>query len=426
MEQRKRRSVIAKARDAWQRGWASVRRQPGRAIVAVVAAVFLVLVVRWLVPDTVDTVTPERREVVETLVTTGRVRSVSRSGIGVATVGTVARVAVDEGDRVSAGQILFTLEDAEQRAAVDEARARLAAAEATLGQVASVELPGAAATLDAAELEASQLRRDAERLQTLYDAGGLTRQELEAALQRAEAAQARLENARARARSMASGGAERRVAEAGVAQARQAVDAALARLELTRARSPAAGTVLIRDVEPGDAVQLGRVLMEIALDGPTELIVFPDERSVAGLREGQPAVASADAFPDKRFDATVMRIAPVVNPQQGTIEVRLSVPDPPSYLLPDMTVSVNVELDRRPAAWTLPLGAVRAPLSDTAWVLVVRDGRAQRARVDVGIRDERYIEVVSGIEEDEPVVVEAEEVEIGARVRARSSRPADR
>jgi len=403
-----------------------VRHHPARALMAVVAVVFLVLVVRWLVPDRVDTVTPERREVVETLVTTGRVRSVSRAGIGVATVGTVARVAVDEGDRVSAGQVLFTLEDAEQRAAVDEARARLAAAEATLSRVASVELPGATATLDAAELEASQLRRDVERLQTLYDAGGLTRQELEAAVQRAAAAQARLENARARARSVAGGGAERRVAEAGIAQARQAVDAALARLELTRARSPAAGTLLIREVEPGDAVQLGRVLMEIALDGPTELIVFPDERSVARLHEGQPAVASADAFPDQRFDATVTRIAPVVNPQQGTIEVRLSVPDPPSYLLPDMTVSVNVELARRPAAWTLPLGVVRAPLSDTAWVLVVRDGRAQRARVDVGIRDERYIEVVSGIDEDEPVVVDAEEVEIGARVRARSSRRADR
>jgi HlyD family secretion protein len=244
---------------------------------------------------------------------------------------------------------------------------------------------------------------------------------LEVAQRGAEAAQARLEGARASAESLAAGGADRRTAEAGVAQARDALDAALARLELTRVRSPTAGTVLIRAVEPGDAVQPGRVLMDIALDGPTELLVSPDERVIARLREGQAAVASADAFPDRRFAATVERIAPVVDPQQGTIEVRLAVPTPPAYLLPDMTVSVNIELERRASAWMLPLDVVRVPTTDSAWVLVVRDGRAVRVPVRVGIRDERFIEVVSGLVPGAQVVAEpAGKVEPGARVRARS------
>src|SRR5690606_31658565 len=109
----------------------------------------------------------------------------------------------------------------------------------------------------------------------------------------AESAQARLESVRASAGSLAAGGADRRVAEAAAAQAREALGAALARLELTQVRAPAAGTMLVRSVEPGDAVQPGRVLMEIALDGPTELLAFPDERAVARLRVGQAAVASA-------------------------------------------------------------------------------------------------------------------------------------
>jgi HlyD family secretion protein len=379
-----------------------------------------VLLVQRFLPDAVATVTLERRAVVETLVTTGRVASVSRSAVGAPLTGTVARVEVEEGDHVSADELLLALEDAEPRAAVAEARARLAAAEAALARVTSVELPSAAAALDAATLEARQLRLDADRLQVLYEAGGLSLHELEMAQQAAEAAQARLEGARTSAKSLARGGADRRAAEAGVAQARQALDAALARLELTRVRAPAAGTVLIRAVEPGDVVQPGQALLQIALDGPTELLVFPDERAVARLRVGQAAVASADAFPDRRFAATVARIAPVVDPQQGTIEVRLAVPKPPAYLLSDMTVSVNIELDRRPSAWTLPLEVVRAPLTDTAWVLVVRDGRAERARVDVGIRDERFIEVISGVAPGEPVVAEpAGKVEPGARVRAR-------
>ena len=182
------------------------------------------------------------------------------------------------------------------------------------------------------------------------------------------------------------------------------VVAARARLEQSRIRAPAAGTVLIREVEPGDVVQPGERLIEIAIDGPTELVAFPDERSVANLREGQPAVASADAYPDDRFEATVARIAPVVDPMQGTIEVRLAVPSAPRYLIPDMTVSVNVELLRRPDARTLPLEVVRAPLTDSAWVLVVRQGRATRTPVEIGVRGNRVLEILSGVEEGEPVV----------------------
>jgi HlyD family secretion protein len=414
------RRIEGRVGAAWHRGVMWVQRNPVRSAATGVGVVLLVLVVRWLVPSTVDTVTLARREAVETLATTGRVQSVSRTGVGASLVGTVARVEVEEGDRVAAGQLLLALEDAEQRAAVEVARARLAVAEAALRRVAGVDLPSATAAREATEQEADQRRRELDRVRVLYEAGGLSRQELEVAQLAAEEAHARLEGARASTRSLAAGGADRRAAEAGVAQARDALDAALARLELTRVRSPTAGTVLIRAVEPGDAVQPGRVLMEIALDGPTELLVSPDERVIARLREGQAAVASADAFPDRRFAATVERIAPVVDPQQGTIEVRLAVPAPPAYLLPDMTVSVNIELERRASAWTLPLGVVRAPTTDSAWVLVVRDGRAVRVPVRVGIRDERFIEVVSGLGPAERVVAEpADKVEPGARVRAR-------
>ena len=395
-----------------------VRAKPLRALLAAAGALTLLLLARWLVPDAVDTVKLERREVVETLVTTGRVRSVSRSGIGVSMPGIVTGVEAREGDRVAGGQLLLTLEDGEARASVEEARARLLGAEAALARVGSVDLPTATAALDAATMEADQLRRDVGRLRTIYEAGGLSLQEMEQAERAAEEAEARLANSRTRAASLGAGGPDRRAAEAEVTRAREALDMASARLDLTQLRAPAAGTVLIRRVEPGDAVQPGRILMEVALDGPTELLIFPDERSVAHLREGQAAIASADAFPDRQFPAAVSWIAPVVDPQQGTIEVRLRVPDPPAYLLADMTVSVNVEVDRRASALTLPLPTVRAPLTDTAWVLVARGGRAERIPVDVGIRDGHSIEVISGIDEDDVVI--ATTMEPGARVRPRS------
>src|SRR5690606_13240356 len=160
VERTEGREIEAREGAAWRRGLARVWRNPGRALAAAAGAALLVLVVWWLVPDAVATVTLQRREVVETLVTTGRVRSASRTEVGAPLVGTVERVEVREGDRVAAGQLLLVLEDAEPRAAAAEARARLAAAEASLGRVTSVDLPSAGAELDATELEARPRRRD--------------------------------------------------------------------------------------------------------------------------------------------------------------------------------------------------------------------------------------------------------------------------
>jgi HlyD family secretion protein len=403
--------------------WAAVRRNPRRAITVSAVIVAALILVLWWIPDGVDTVAAERREVVETLVSTGRVRSVSRTSLGASLVATVDRVLVEEGDNVAAGELVIELDSHELTAAAAEARARVAAAEAALRGVVADDLPGARADLAAAETEARQLARDLERMRAVFDAGGVSRQEVERAERQADDARTRLERARSAAQSLSAGGAGRGTAEAVVVQAREALAAAEARLDLTRVRSPAAGTVLIRNVEPGDAVQPGAVLMEIAVDGPTELIVFPDERSLSALRPGQPAVASADAYPEQTFRATIDRIAPVVDPQQGTVEVRLGVPEPPAYLLPDMTVSVNIELGRRPRAVTLPLDAVRAVSSDTAWVMAVREGRAIRVRVRVGARDQHFVEILAGLQEGERVVADpAADVAPGDRVRARDPR----
>ena len=77
------------------------------------------------------------------------------------------------------------------------------------------------------------------------------------------------------------------------------------------------------------------------------MVLEPDERNLALLRKGQRAVVSAEAYPSQSFDATLGYIAPAVNGERGTIEIRLDVPEPPSYLRPNMTVSVELQIETR-------------------------------------------------------------------------------
>lgn len=355
---------------------------------------------RFLSAPEVQTVAVSRRDIVQTLAIVGRVRPPSRAGLGAAVSGIVAQVPVREGDRVHEGDVVVQLDDRESRAAVLEAQAALAEVIASTRQA-----------VEQAEREAEQARRDLERIRAVRRAGGLTQQQLEQAEQRAADAQSKLESLRAGV----AGGEEGEAAS--VARARAALQAARARLALTRVESPSDGTILTRSVEPGDAVSPGRVLVEMSVDGPVELAVFPGEENLGELQLGAPAVASTDAFPERTFPASVSLIAPGVDPAQGTVEVRLTVPDPPDYLRPEMTVSVNVQTGERSGASVLPDHAVQGLGTSQPWVAVVRGGRLRRQDVEVGLRAGGFVEILSGISSQDPVVSGVAEDDLGNRVR---------
>jgi len=159
----------------------------------------------------------------------------------------------------------------------------------------------------------------------------------------------------------------------------------------------------------------------LALDGPTELVVFPSEENLGQLHVGAPATASADAYPDSTFQARVSLVAPSVDPSQGTVEVRLAVDRPPRYLRPEMTVSVNIEAGKRDQASVLPESVVRGLGTDSPWVAVVRDGRLTRQPVDIGLRADRYVEILQGVAEGQLVVPPQDSPALGERVRVHAA-----
>ena len=213
-------------------------------------------------------------------------------------------------------------------------------------------------------------------------------------------------------------GADSRVALTALLQAQAQLAGAAARLEQTRNVALQSGTVLSRSVEPGDVVQPSRPLLEIAADGEVELVFDPDERNLAWIRLGQLAKASADAFPQQVFEARVSYVAPSIDPQRGTVEVRLAVAKPPAFLKPDMTVSIDLTIAARPEVLTVPSRVVHGAATATPWVELVVDGRVVRRDVTLGIRGEGAMEVEAGLDEGaELIVPDGRQRVAGARVR---------
>ncbi len=398
----------------------TARRWLWRILGAVAALLLAALALRALLGPKVPVWVVEQRELVQRVVASGRVLAPARIQVGSVAVGRVTRVPVEEGDRVSQGDLLVQLDEVEAKAALSQARSAVAQAVARLEQVDVVSVQVTSEAVRQAELRLAQAEVKLTRNRTLAEAGSMSRSDLDDAQQVRDLASSQLASARIQAGAAATG-ADRHLAQAALQQARGAEQAAAARLDNLAIRSPAAGVVTDRDVEPGDVVQPGRVLLVVARDGATQLSVLPDEKNLALLRLGQGATASADAFPDRTFPARVAYIAPAVDLARGTVEVKLDVPNPPPFLRPDMTVSVNVETGRDPQALLLPAGAIRDPGADP-WALVVRDGRTVRQPVKLGMRGDGTVQVLSGLSAGDAVVAASAQVGPGSRVRTEPAR----
>jgi HlyD family secretion protein len=376
-----------------------------------------VLGVRALRGKGVPVVHPKRGDLVEKVVTTGRVLPQARIQLGSTLMAQVAEVRVDEGTQVHQGDLLIRLQDSEQLAAVAQARATVARANLMVNRIGSVSRSLSEQKLDEAKSALALAEQDHQRTLSLSQAGALPAAQLEKVEQTLKATKARFATAEVEVRSARPGGSDHQVASASVGEASAQLALAEARLGQTRLLAPADGWVLTRSVEPGDVVRPGQVLMVLARSGPTRLTVQVDEKDLAVLKIGQRGRAVADALPDRPFEGLLSFIAPEVDADRGTIEVRLDVPQPPPGLRPDMTVSVNIEIGRRERALLLPESALRDPKKAEPWVLVAAEGRAERRSVRIGARGDGLVEITSGLDERAAVILRSAPVEAGARVQ---------
>lgn len=371
-----------------------------------------------------ETVTVNRVEegpLRQSVVASGRVRTPERIELSPQLAGRVMAVEVREGDAVDTGQPLIRLDDREWKAAADQASAAVAQAEARLRQLRELGLPVAEQALRQAEATALQARQQHRRVRELVARGFYSQAQLDEARRAQEVAESQVASARLQRDSQQAGGIEVALAQSALEQARAALVAAQTRLGYAILRAPSAGTVLTRTVEVGDTVQPGAVLLTIAPAGDTELTVQIDEKNLGLLRLGQPALASADAYPGERFGAELAFIAPSVDALRGSVEVRLRVPEPPPYLRHEMTVSIDIEAARREQTLMIPASAVRETGGAQPWVMVVRDGRTERQPVRLGIRGAGKVEVLEGVAAGEALVPAAVEVAVGQAVRTRAA-----
>ncbi|GAB6058299.1 efflux RND transporter periplasmic adaptor subunit [Desulfonatronum parangueonense] len=307
--------------------------------------------------------------------------------------GRLERLFVDVGDLVQRDQLVAQLEDAEFVQQVEQARAELAVARANLEEARS--------ELDIAEKEFA-------RIETLREQRVASLAELELSKSRLLAQQAR-----------------ERVAEAQVEQRQAALRAAEVRLSYTQIRAtwPANGeghprVVGERFVDQGTTLTANTQMFSVLDISALRAIFHVSERDYARLRVGQPALVSVDAFPDRQFEGSVARIAPVFREASRQARVELELPNPERLMKPGMFVRAQLELARAEDVVVVPTAAIVRRNGQNA-VFVVEDNATVRLEfVRTGISENGLSQILEPRDLTGEVVILGQHLlEDGAQVR---------
>lgn len=359
----------------------------------------------------------KRGRLIETVVASGHVETPYRVEIGSQLTGTVKEVLVQQGEKVTKGQPLIALESRELKASVVQAQGAVAQAEARIRQIQELTLPSAREALTQANATLLNAQQTYDRTSQLEHNGYATRAALDDAQKTLDVARAAKRAAEFQVYTASPGGSDYVMAQTLLNQARANLDTAESRLDYATIAAPRDGILITRSVERGTVVQPGKTLMVLAPAGDVQLVLQIDERNLGRIALGQKALASADAYPDRRFPAVITYINPGIDISRASVEVKLTVADPPDYLRQDMTVSVDIEVAARDDALVLPLRAVHDVLSGSPWVLGVKDGRASQRPVRIGLHGNSHVEITDGLAAGDLAIPQSSGVLAGQRLR---------
>jgi len=351
-------------------------------------------------PMPVEFTTAKRAPVSEQILVVGNL-------IGAATVQVVPRVNgrlqtvnVKLGDSVRQGQVIARVEDLEIREQVRQAEATYKVSEASIRQ---------------READLKLAKTNLDRSQSLVDRQLLPQQTFDDVDARHQAAQAQLDLARAQFE---------------VSKAR--LDELKITLSNTQIISPVDGFVGKRFLDPGAFASTNAPVASVVDIRTVRMVANLVERDMRRVPTGTPAVVEVDAFPGEKFQGRVSRVAPVFDPATRTAEIEIEVPNSGYRLKPGMYSRVNLTIDTRADAITVPRNAL-VDLQGKTGVFIAQGGAsggqggpqgdAQKAGgqtgttgaggggmtakfvpIEVGIRSGEQVEVVKGLNDGARII----------------------
>jgi len=337
----------------------------------------------------------KRDDLESTVSASGEVKPKKNVNISAHIPGRIVKIGVEEGQRVKAGDFLLKLESTQYEANADRDRAQIQSLKADLIRAEAV------------------LNRDKsfyERQLKLFDSKLISTENLESAKAQHEISKAQYDAILFQ-----------------IKQAQASLQSTLDNLEKTVYNAPIDGVITSLRVEEGEIALVGTmnnpgtILMTIADLSVMEVEVEVDETDVVGVRIGHTAEVRVDAFPEEPIKGTVTEVGSsaleklTAAEESKDFKVVITLEDPPNNLKPGLSASADIITARKDNVLAVPISSLvlrEKKEEDTAdesereeGVYIVQENRVKFTPVQKGIMGELKIEIISGLEEGQEVVV---------------------
>lgn len=423
----------------------------------------------------VRTVQVRKGEISQTTLADGAVVASQRIDVPAAVAGAVEKVFVTPGAEVKKGDVLVKLDDSDLRLKVEEAEENLRTARLNLerleadaklqGLQMETQLKQAQANLVSAKAKLAELEsgpkpqeveqarsavrqaqagydsaaKEAERMTVLYENKAISKQDWEAAQERATTAKEQLLTAEEKLELLLEGASQAELdsaklqvqqaeaalaalmaeksqsksndydieaARAQVRQAERALESAKSDLASATVTSPISGRVLSVSVQEGQTVSANTTVVSVGVLNPVAVEVYVHELDFASLKAGQAAKIRVDAYQDRVYDGVVAQVSEEGTTQDNVVsfKVDVTVPNDDYSLKPGMTAEVEFVIARKENALLVPTEAIRQMRGGSA-VALVEGGETRFQPVETGISADGFTEILSGLEEGDMVQV---------------------
>lgn len=306
----------------------------------------------------------QRQKISEKLFYTGVIEAWNKINLTPDIGGKIARIHVEEGDRVEKGQLLAELDTRAVRLQLDQAQAALAVAEANYNDA----------------------QKNMERMERLKKEDAASDQQYEKVKLAYEAADAQLK------------------------QARAAVNLARYSLDVSLMKAPFSGVVASKNAEVGDVINpmMGGfsptsgvlTLMDFSR---VKIEIDATQQDVARIKKGQSAQLKVTALPNRIFQGRVSMVNITADPVSKKFRVEVNVDNPDLALRPNTFGEVSLEVSTHEHALVIPQKAV---LENKYVFRVKNDNTVERVELNLGLQNSDRIEVINGLKEGDLVVVE--------------------
>lgn len=306
----------------------------------------------------------------------GELRAQREATVRAEVGGAVLQVVPEEGQRVERGALLARIEARTAQDAVNSAESQLRSAE-----------------------QASDwATKEAARIENLVKGGALAERDLEVARNAAIAAKAQVDDVKARLTS-----------------ARKALEDAVV-------RAPMTGIVSARHVNAGDVVSPGGELYTIIDPSSMRLEASVPSEQLDAIRVGAPVVFTVRGYRDQTFDGRIERVSPAADRVTRQVPIFVAIPNASGRLVAGLFAEGRVTREARKAL-VVPFTAVNEN-GPKPWVVRVKDGKAERLDVTLGLRDDQTerVEIAAGVQEGDVLLVGASQgITPGTPLRVRKA-----